>query len=65
MNNNSSMATSMTNGNSKKIKKAEEYQKEMENELKFNPNINQSSKEINRGLNELMQDTNRRMSTKQ
>ena len=30
MNNNNSMATSMTNGNTKKIKKAEEYQRQME-----------------------------------
>ena len=65
MTNNTSMATSLTNGNNKKIKKAEEYQKEMENELRFNPNINQTSKEINRGLNDLMQDTNRRLSQKQ
>lgn len=44
----------MTNGNTKKIKKAEEYQRERENELRFNPSINQTSRDINRGLNDLM-----------
>lgn len=61
LNPNTSMATSMTNANTKKFKKAEEYQREKDDELRFNPQINQSSRDMGRGLNALMQDTNRRL----
>jgi hypothetical protein len=56
--------TELTHGAQRKKERLDEYEKQKEGNYKFRPTINEQSLNLERGLNDIMEDTNRKLAQK-
>jgi hypothetical protein len=54
----------MTHGAKKKLEKMAKYKNENQEDYDFRPKINEHSLNLERGLNDIMEDTNRKLAQK-
>ena len=61
---NMTLNTEMTHGAKKKQEKMAQYETENQEDFDFRPKINEHSLNLERGLNDIMEDTNRKLAQK-